>query len=118
MSGIDHKCQSPCLYDGSCENPLHFHTKPLAPSATVDAAKALDEYLVDFVLKLTACKCKYDSLPDEREKQRIVNQILLQISRGGVFRRYAENGICWILGIDRTKNRDNTWNHPNGSRTN
>ena len=61
--------------------------------------------MVDFVLKVTECKRKYDGLPDDREKQRIVDQILLQISRGGIgiqssedTRRMAYVGSWALIG--------------------
>jgi len=63
---------------------LNYVLRTVHPDHTVEAAKTLDEYLVDFVLKLTECKRKYDGIPDDREKQRIVDQILVQISRGGI----------------------------------
>ena len=53
---------------------LNYVLRTVHPDHTVDAAKALDEYLVDFVLKLTECKRKYDGLPDDREKQLIVDR--------------------------------------------
>ena len=40
---------------------MNYLLRTVHPDHTVDAAKTLDEYLVDFVLKLTACKGKYGS---------------------------------------------------------
>ena len=50
-------------------------------------------HLVDFVLRLTKCKEKYDGIDNDRERSRIVDQILLQISRGGLGIQCSEDVI-------------------------
>ena len=59
---------------------IHHLLRTVHPDNTLEAAKVLDTHLVDFVLRLTKCKEKYDGIDNDRERSRIVDQILLQIS--------------------------------------
>ena len=59
---------------------MNYLLRTVHPDHTLEAAKELDTHLVDFVLRLTKCKGKYDGIDNDRERSRIVDQILLQIS--------------------------------------
>ena len=98
---------------------MNYLLRTVHPDHTLEAAKELDTHLVDFVLRLTKCKGKYDGIDNDRERSRIVDQILLQISRGGLgiqcsedVRRMAYIGswaltgqrIEGMLGLDQLTN--------------